>query len=72
MATSKSIRIDPEQCSQSEEPAFLDDEGPQEPPAHVSTLRLRDVLAKFSDEQLAAWPGLAAKEEAERRRTGQG
>lgn len=37
-------------------------------PAHVSTLRLRDVLAPLSDDDLAAWPGEGAKDEAERRR----
>ncbi|MEH6498698.1 MAG: hypothetical protein V7751_04860 [Pseudoalteromonas distincta] len=38
-----------------------------EPPTHVSTLRLRDVLATLSDEQLAALPGEIAKQEVERR-----
>lgn len=38
-----------------------------EPPAHVSTLRLRDVLATLSDDDLAAWPSEVTKEEIERR-----
>lgn len=38
-----------------------------EPPAHGSTLRLRDVLATFSDDELVAWPGEVAKEEIKRR-----
>lgn len=38
-----------------------------EPPTHVSTLRLRDVLARLSDDDLAAWPSEVAKEEVERR-----
>ena len=41
-----------------------------EPPAHVSTLRLRDVLAGLSDDQLAVLPGEMAEEEIERRFNG--
>lgn len=50
------------------EPAFVDDEGPMAPPAHVSTVRLRDVLASLTDAELAALPGRVSKEEIERRR----
>jgi len=50
------------------EPAFLDDEGPTEPPAHVSTARLRDILAGFTDVELAAWPSELSRGEIERRR----
>ncbi|MEA9732075.1 hypothetical protein QY696_14675 [Xanthomonas campestris] len=39
-----------------------------EPPGHVSVVRLRDVLAALSDNDLAVWPGEVAKEEFERRR----
>ncbi|WP_350353857.1 recombinase family protein [Pseudomonas aeruginosa] len=41
---------------QEEGPIFLDDEGPMEPPTHVSTVRLHDILAGLSDAELAAWP----------------
>lgn len=53
---------------QKEGPTFLDDQGPMEPPAHVSTVRLHDILAGLSDADLAAWPVRLAAEEAERRR----
>jgi hypothetical protein len=46
-----------------DEPAFLDDEGPGDPPAHVCTLRLADVLAGMTDDDLAAWPGEGAERE---------
>lgn len=42
-----------------------------EPPTHVSTLRLRDVLATLSDAELAAWPGEVAQQEVERRQRGE-
>ncbi|VWC46099.1 hypothetical protein BAR24066_07375 [Burkholderia arboris] len=51
-----------------DEPTFLDDDGPLEPPQHVCTLRLADVLAGFSDDALADWPGEIAERERERRR----
>lgn len=62
---------------QDDEPLFISEEIEAEmfaagyafePPAHVSTLRLRDVLAALSDDDLAAWPGEIANEEIERRR----
>lgn len=53
---------------QPDEPAFLDDEGPSEPPAHVCTLRLAEVLGGMTDDELAAWPGEIAERERERRR----
>jgi hypothetical protein len=49
-----------DQTASGYEPAFLDDEGPSDPPAHVCTLRMRDVLA--------ARPGELADQESERRR----
>lgn len=49
-----------------EEPAFMDNEGPTDPPAYVCTLRLRDVLASLSDDELAAW-GEIGRDEIERR-----
>lgn len=39
-----------------------------EPPAHASPLLQRDVLAAFSDDELATWPGEASKKAIERRR----
>jgi hypothetical protein len=39
-----------------------------EPPAHVSTVRLHEILAGLSDAKLAAWPASLAAEETERRR----
>lgn len=54
---------------QEEGPIFLDDEGPMEPPTHVSTVRLHDILAGLSDAELAAWPAQLAAEETERRRS---
>lgn len=41
-----------------------------EPPAHVSTLRLRDVLAALPDDELATWPGEVAQQEIMRRQRG--
>lgn len=52
---------------QEEMPMFLDDEGPMEPPAHVSTVRLHEILAGLSDAELAAWPAQLAARENERR-----
>lgn len=53
---------------QDEEPAFLDYEGPQEPPTHICTLRLHEILARLSEKELAAWSGTAGKIEINRRR----
>ncbi len=51
-----------------DEPTFLDDEGPGDPPAHVCTLRLADVLAGLGlQPHLAAWPGEVAERERTRR-----
>lgn len=55
--------------TQDETPCFLDDEEPQEPPAHVSTVRLREILAGLPDAELALWPAHLAAEEIERRRS---
>jgi len=52
---------------QEEGPTFLDDQG-QEPPAHISTVRLHEVLAGLSDAELAIWPARLTAEEIERRR----
>lgn len=42
-----------------------------EPPAHVSTLRLGQVLAALSDSHLTTWPRNLTKHEFERRRCNQ-
>jgi hypothetical protein len=39
-----------------------------EPPAHVRTTSMADVIAILSDDQLAIWPGEIAERERERRR----
>lgn len=52
---------------QEEGPCFLDDGEPLEPPAHVSTVRLREILAGLPDAELALWPAHMAAEEIERR-----
>jgi len=40
-----------------------------EPPKHVSTLRLSDVLASRSDTDLALWPSKLVDQEYARRKT---
>lgn len=52
---------------QEEGPYFLDDGEPLEPPAHVSTVRLREILAGLPDAELALWPAHYAAEEIQRR-----
>lgn len=42
-----------------------------EPPGHVSTKRLPEILAGLTDDELATWPGVLSKWEIERRRAGQ-
>lgn len=39
-----------------------------EPPAHVSIVRLPEVLAGLTDAELAAWPAQLATEKVELRR----
>jgi len=54
--TDGALPIDLEQgAAELRQPAFLDEEGPMEPPAHVSTSRLRDLLASLTESELAAW-----------------
>ncbi|MBK1779738.1 hypothetical protein JHL22_00750 [Advenella sp. WQ 585] len=38
-----------------------------EPPNHIRTVSLSEILAELSDEALAAWPGELAAEEIKRR-----
>ncbi|MDY0271129.1 MAG: hypothetical protein RBR37_01270 [Advenella sp.] len=38
-----------------------------EPPKHVSTVRLTDILARLTDEELAEWPSELAQKEINRR-----
>lgn len=61
---------------QNDEPFFITDEIEAEmkaagyafePPANVSTQRLRHVLAALSDSDLATWPHRLTKQEFERR-----
>ena len=40
-----------------------------EPPKHVSTLRLRELVARLSDTDLALWPSKLAEKEYKRRKT---
>ncbi len=42
-----------------------------EPPGHVSTKHLPEILASLSDDVLATWPDVLSKGEIERRRAGQ-
>ncbi|HBN8043003.1 TPA: hypothetical protein ACL1TL_001621 [Pseudomonas aeruginosa] len=42
-----------------------------EPPSHVSTKHLPEILAGLTDDELATWPGVLSKGEIERRRAGQ-
>ena len=60
---------------QNDEPLFITDEIKAEmkaagyafePPAHVSTQRLRHVVAALSDSDLAIWPSRLTKQEFER------
>lgn len=42
-----------------------------EPPGHVSTKHLPEILASLTDGELATWPRMLSKPEIERRRAGQ-
>lgn len=42
-----------------------------EPPGHVSTKRLPEILASLTDDELTTWPSVLSKGETERRRVGQ-
>ncbi|MEN2387833.1 hypothetical protein [Comamonas sp. A7-5] len=42
-----------------------------EPPSHVSTKRLPEILASLTGDELATWPSVLSKGEVERRRVGQ-
>jgi len=42
-----------------------------DPPKHVSTLRLSQVLASLSDADLATWPACVAQHEREKRQANQ-
>lgn len=51
-----------------DEPIFCEDDCNYEPPAHVCTVRLIDVLATLPDHELASWPEILIARERERRR----
>ncbi|WP_148317921.1 hypothetical protein [Achromobacter xylosoxidans] len=42
-----------------------------EPPGHVSTKHLPEILVGLTDDELATWPSVLSKGEIERRRAGQ-
>nr|WP_153101686.1 hypothetical protein [Paraburkholderia hayleyella] len=62
---------------QSDEPFFITEEIEAkmkatgylfEPPSHVRTTSLAEILADLTNDELAAWPGELADQERERRR----
>ena len=42
-----------------------------EPPSHVSTKRLPEILASLTDDEPVTWPSVLTKGDIERRRAGQ-
>lgn len=53
----------------SDEPTFQDcDDSSWEPPAYVCTVRLSDVLADLTDDELSTWPDQIVEREHRRRR----